>query len=192
MNEYNRNNISYLRHCATLNSANNIITGQQNISIIDKEKLMLNSNTQINNETIILASTMYRCKDTVEKFIDFYNLKFKVIYTDFLIERNMGIFENMNREDAILNYGDFFLNKKYRYELTPPNGEKFDDLRIRVEKVIKLYCGNENIIICSHNHIMKLLFTILNKKDIEYIWYKFNFETGKLYSNSEIEDILKK
>ena len=87
-----------------------------------------------------------------------------------LLERNMGDFENQSLKELCQQYPHLFEERKdkiqFNFELTPPNGEAFSDLKNRVtsccEEMI-LPKQNYNVLVCSHNQTLKMMYFVLQE-----------------------------
>lgn len=175
--------IYFLRHQETLNNRLGVISGQKDSPIIVSNI----SIEMINRVDVIYSSPSKRCLDTLQQVS---GLEVSPVIDARLVERNMGIFENYSRKDLCEEYGDFFLEAngkiRYRFELTPPKGESLSDFYNRLYSFCNENLFNhkeQNILICSHNQSMKMLYLIL--EDIqpnEEIWGKMSFPNGKIVS----------
>ena len=99
------------------------------------------------------------------------NLNFPKFEFDELNEINAGIFENMTFEEFKNNYSDEY-NKRsnnklnYKYE----NGESYIDLINRTDNIIKKINNiNSEILIISHQAILRVLIGVLLNKKLEEI-----------------------
>ncbi len=181
----NENHVYFLRHCKTINNIQNIITGQMDIPILNNQKVEV-SQIDFNENMQILCSPLVRCKETVAIFV-----KAKINYLDMQIqilnelsERNMGDLEGVSRDNALLKFPEYFCDGKFIFYLTPPNGESYKHICERAQfisdKILfqNIYIGD--VVICSHNHFLKILYCYLRKISIEENWHKLNFQNGKL------------
>lgn len=99
------------------------------------------------------------------------NLNFPKFEFDELNEINAGIFENMTFEEFKNNYSDEY-NKRsnnklnYKYE----NGESYINLINRTDNIIKKINNiNSEILIISHQAILRVLIGVLLNKKLEEI-----------------------
>lgn len=170
--------ILLLRHLPTYNNIEGYITGQCDIDIDETVK---SNQVNILGVRRIYSSPLKRCSQTIKKMTR--NTSPKILYDRRLIERNMGIFEGRKKPDVIKEYPEYFVGKKLNIFMEPPNGETFNEFYNRVNSFYaEVIClCNEEILICSHNHTLKLLKCIIEQKEItlEY-WNSFNFSNGKI------------
>ncbi len=180
-----KNHLYFLRHGKTIYNEKHLITGQADISILNtEEKMNINLSQPLNN-MIILSSPLKRCQETVKSFqqnID-YNLPIK--YCDELLERNMGIFEEMERKLASEEYPIYFTDGKFKYYMTPPNGESFYKVCVRAElfiqKTLNELLESHDVLICSHNQIMKIIYFKIMNIPFNDNWYEYSFINNIIY-----------
>lgn len=179
------NHLYFLRHCKTENGNQKVITGQSDIAILRSEKqidLYQFSKTQ---DLIILSSPLRRCRETIEVFVNTTLCNPPIYFCSELMERNMGEFQGRRRCEAINNFPTFFKDGKLIYEMTPPGGESWSHILERVDSFItdvlweQLY--SHDVLLCSHNHIMKILYFRIMDIPIEENWYNTKFTEGKIY-----------
>lgn len=180
----NDNHVYFLRHCKTIYNIQNIITGQLDIPILNNQKVET-SQIGFNENLQILCSPLVRCKETADIFIKEINNYLNVQVLNELSERNMGDLEGVSRDNALLKFQEYFCDGKFIFYLTPPDGESYKHICERAkfvsDKILfeNIYIGD--VVICSHNHFLKILYCYLRKISIEENWHKLNFQNGKLY-----------
>ena len=181
-----KSQIYFLRHFLTENNKNNIISGQSDSSIcINKydvyEKKMFD---------YVFCSPSLRCKETINT-VSKLGIEWKQIeYDERLYERNMGDLEGTRRDYASKKYPDLFRNRKFIVQCTPPNGETFFDF---YERLYSFYSDiidrklRGNILICSHNQSLKMLYYIIfDMKITQQSWETLKFSNGKCQFIDEI------
>lgn len=180
----NKTHLYFLRHCITENNNLNIITGSLDIPICSNAHIDYTEIKSFDN-LMIISSPLIRCRETVYLLKSNAKIKNSVVYCDKLVERSMGVFEGLDRKKAVYDYPCFFDENKFIYFLTPPRGESFYDISNRADIFInylnKLLEKND-VLICSHNQIMKILYIKLKKIDLQKNWNKVNFINGKVYT----------
>lgn len=102
---------------------------------------------------------------------------------DELLERDMGVLEGVKRADAKTQYPYLFCGGKLDVAADIPNGESIREVQNRLEVIIDFIKKNQdkNILICSHNQTMKILYFSLNDISITNdAWQCLNFPNGVL------------
>lgn len=109
----------------------------------------------------------------------------QILFYEELIERNMGIFEGMKKRAASDEFSEYFFKEKFIYNKTPPGGESFVQICNRVdwfiENILLSQLMSHDVLICSHNHIMKMLYFKMFNVSIEENWYTTKFTNGAIY-----------
>jgi len=188
-----KKNIFFLRHLETSLNKEKIISGQlDSFTILNDNKAEINFDlSEVSNfeEIQILSSPLKRCVDTANILkTKLFNLKSELVIIDELKERGFGCFEGKEKNKLVLDNPSFFYNNKFIFELTPPDGESLNEVEKRADKVI-FYLNenkNNNIIICSHNHFMKILITKINKIPLAEI-SNFNFKNGEIINLNKFQ-----
>lgn len=180
----NKKHIYFLRHCKTIYNNENIITGQLDVPILSNQKVETGQIDFYENLQIF-CSPLARCKETIDIFTKQINNYFDVQILNELSERNMGDFEGVSRDKALLKFPEYFSDGKFIFYLTPPNGESYKHICERVQsvsnKILHENIDMGDIVICSHNHFLKILYCYLKRISIDENWKKINFKNGKLY-----------
>lgn len=170
--------IYFLRHLKTVNNKNNIITGCEDIDILPDQIVTFDSYVQYFD--YIFCSPLLRCRKTVE-FLP-KDVIGKIYYLNSLVERNVGVLEGVNKEVALLQYPELFIDNKLDIYKEIPDGESILDVQERLTNEILPYIQNyknKNILICSHNQTLKVLYSMIRSIDINNtFWNKINFENG--------------
>lgn len=178
--------VFFLRHCKTRLNAYGMISGRLDSELVDKkvngdiDKIDL-------DKLIIFSSDLMRCKKTLEIFLKKAQINPAIIYTPNLRERNMGLFEGKKRIDLQREYSKYFINQRFCYQLTPPEGEGYEEFVRRADLFINdefLKYQNNNssrdFIICAHNQILKILYCRFKNISIEKNWERIDFVSGNI------------
>lgn len=181
-----KNNLLFFRHFKTDNNLNKIKTGQVDIEIKVFPKEIIGMELMTPN-AIVLTSPLKRCLQSVSFIESFIRYKFKeIIIVDELKERNYGLWESMPKEEIAQKYPGYFIDGVFNYLLTPPDGESYQNILKRVNKAIDLintFSTDHQLIICSHNHFLKLLVSQLFELKIKI---DFGFKNGIIYTKNDI------
>lgn len=177
--------IYLLRHVRTGYNSAHRISGTTDIPVLPNQKLILPD--QPIHFDLILSSPAQRCRETLQLLSDEWDYsETKVQFMPELAERNLGVLEGMYRADAISKYPALFCNGKLRVDAVPARGESISDVIHRISPMIAQlrHMENEleNILIVSHNQLLKIMSAVLLKTMItdEY-WRKQNYLNGVLY-----------
>lgn len=171
-----------MRHFVTQEYLNDIFMGQQQCEICNTD---IKTNGLLDNlsKCTIFASTLMRSRQTVDYVVSNYqNVDFTVIFSDNLIERNLGIFECKNKASIRTNL-TYFDDGKFIVEKTPPGGESINDFRSRVNKevqIIKKEFSNNNILVISHLHVLRMIFLCMHDIFVYDQWHKLNYIHGEI------------
>lgn len=164
-----------LRHGQTmLNKKNIISSNKKDIELNNEGRLEVIKASEIlkkYNFDYVFTSDLIRTKETSEILQKELNQDFCIISTNKLNERNYGYLTGRNRNELENIYSKENIYKWTKtYEGIPPNGESMRDLKNRCgnyfdQNIIPLILKNKNILIISHNSVLKSLFIHLNLKD---------------------------
>lgn len=173
------NKIYFLRHFKTLNNLNNVISGRSTSPTIATD-FILPTNTIFHK---IYCSPAERCRTTMNALPNNILDNADIIFDERLLERNLGNLEGMPRNNAIKSYPFLFSKNKLDVFSTPPNGESYEVFSQRLHQFYNDTICNmqnrQNILICSHNQTLKMLYHILTKSDITSVsWRNLSFDNG--------------
>lgn len=191
-----KNNIIFLRHLKVRHNLEGIFLGQIDEDIIESSSLINNENIIKNCSTLIISSPAKRCISTTAILIktlkDYQKFDYELEISEELIERNFGIFQGEKKFFIKRKFPEYFLNGKLDPFLTPPEGESFTSFFYRINNfynyLIKIVINKyEQIIVISHQHVLKLLTCIICKLDIKLNWNKINYDNGILIGVSFYE-----
>lgn len=178
--------IFFLRHCKTSFNRDRIISGQlDTFTILNNTNILTGlEQLQETNEILIISSPLKRCVDTVgvlTQSLGHAAIACRVELFCELKERNFGRFQGLEKSIVIRRYPGYFVNNSFNIHLTPPDGESFNMISERIRAVIKYIesASCNTLVICSHNHFLKLLYCAL--KGFPYTsTVDFGFKGGEL------------
>lgn len=176
--------IFFLRHQATYNNKFGFISGQADSPIL-RESVYIENNNVLKIIDAVYSSPSQRCLDTLQLIPQ---LDLSPTIDVRLLERKMGVFENCERKNLYRKFPSFFRNINgqvyFKFELTPPKGESYSEFAQRISSFCSEVISqnlNRNILICSHNQAMKMMYCVLKGiKPSDEIWNKINFPNGKI------------
>ena len=102
----------------------------------------------------------------------------------------MGVLEGLNKAEAKSRYPFLFCGNKVDVSAKIPNGETIYEVQKRLEVITEYIEANQNknILICSHNQTLKILFLTLNGITItNNAWDCFNFPNGVIINVNELK-----
>lgn len=171
--------IFFLRHIKTFNNTQKIISGRADISTIPNQVLQIPDDC--NEFDIVYSSPSMRCRDTIE-LIPSQMINGNVKYVDSLLERDVGVLENLSKREAIKQYPHLFINQRIGVDVLIPGGESIDDIVRRVNPLVDyvIHCTrNQNYLFCSHNQTLKVIYALLKKVPItNQYWQQVDFKQG--------------
>ena len=156
----NCQHLFFLRHLQTEHNVNVCINGQS----VGLPVLEIRSIIGARNVDTVYCSPALRCRQTMACFLK-TNIVQTVVYSNMLLERDMGILEGEKRDIAAVHYPELFERKQFHIFKTPPSGESFSD----------------DVLICSHNQFLKALYFTVSKEQItEKAWKSLSFPFGEM------------
>lgn len=179
--------IYFLRHIKTIYNQNDKISGSADIEVIPRQSLILPPGLSVHFDRI-LSSPLKRCRATLELLPDnYYN---NIEFSDCLMERNVGILEGLSKKDAITQYPALFCDGKINIDATIPNGESISEVAERISSIaqeISLASTEMNLLVCSHNQILKVLLALLIDIPLtNSYWKNINFKNGTVVNIQDI------
>ena len=156
----NCQHLFFLRHLQTEHNVNVCINGQS----VGLPVLEIRSIIGARNVDTVYCSPALRCRQTMACFLK-TNIVQTVVYSNMLLERDMGILEGEKRDIAAVHYPELFERKQFHIFKTPPSGESFSG----------------DVLICSHNQFLKALYFTVSKEQItEKAWKSLSFPFGEM------------
>lgn len=165
-----------LRHFRTYNNVNKVISGA-NPSIPILGTFPIECSIDFDR---IYCSSALRCIQTLDEYLRVRNVS-DVIYTNAILERNLGNLEGMPRNEASTLYPNLFCGSQYNVFRTPPNGESFQAFYDRVFTFWQELQNEDSgqILVCSHNQFLKMLYFITSNKLVTVEeWNALSFRNG--------------
>lgn len=111
---------------------------------------------------IIISSTMRRARETASVISE--ELKLPVIEMEEFVERSVGVYEGLTREEAKNTYPEMWERN------SPEGAEPMEEVEIRVSKAIhkiKKEYGNKDMLIVAHGYITKIMYKYFNNASME-------------------------
>lgn len=187
MKEMINTSLFFLRHLKTRYNRDNLISGREDIDILKGQSII--SLSASNNEyDIVLCSPLKRCLSTLSLLPN--DCMKSIRYIDELSERNMGILEGLNKTEAQIRYPLLFCVNKIDVSADIPGGESIYEVQQRLKAIVAYIKSNpdENILICSHNQTLKILYFLLHEMPVTNdAWQCLNFPNGVLINVSDMK-----
>jgi len=137
----------------------------------------------------IFSSPLSRALQTANIVAEKNNIE--VLEDDLLKEMNYGDLEGHNLDEVLRKFSNLYKLWKSDPEKTSfPNGESFDDLMKRANTILEKYVNNDNILLVSHEDMIRGILTAITKapKDFwEYSISNTSVTTLRKNKNNEIE-----
>lgn len=178
------NKLFFARHLPTEYNIEGRIIGQLDIPLTENTNAICTTKLDELSSVNIISSSLMRCKQTanvITKTVkcDVENINFSNLFW----ERNLGDFQGQLRNDIMTISPYFFDDSKIRIDVTPPNGETFFEFKNRMMKAKNTITNelvNNNVLVISHLHVLKMLKLIISNKSIEENWNTFTFRFGEI------------
>ncbi len=167
--------IYLFRHGQTTYNRDHIFTGFKDAPLTSFGKKQADCIAKLLKNTrldLAFQTRLSRSKDTLAPVLKSHPEIKKVITDDRMIERNYGDLSGYSHRQIINKYGQKQFDFWHRsYRLSPPNGESFADVEVRVGDFIKdlkaKYAGKDlNIAISAHGNSIRLFRKIMEKATI--------------------------
>lgn len=113
---------------------------------------------------IIVSSSKKRALKTAKIISE--NIGIKIDISDDFIERNIGIFEGLTRQDVKKKYSDLWTrNALYELDNVEHKGESINQVKSRVRKALNsvfLKYQDKNILLVTHGYVSRVIHGLLN------------------------------
>ena len=154
--------ITIIRHAPTEYNSQNIFMGDLDIPVLKFDETIIKNvkqNLPIENFTSIYSSPLQRAYQTAKKVLgDNCN----IIIDNRLKERNLGIWQGINKEEIRKNNKKIFHGDIIDFYYTPEQGETFKSFILRVASFITDNCKNSNnILLFTHNGVFRVIKSLL-------------------------------
>ncbi len=133
------------------------------------------------NIDLIITSPLKRCRhmaEIINKKIDC-----SVIVMNEFVERSVGVYEGLTREEAKEKYPELWAKNITRvYDSAPTNGETIREVETRVTaglEKIKIKYPEKNILIITHAFIGKIMNKLLNSLTKEE-FFEYTLDNAKI------------
>jgi broad specificity phosphatase PhoE len=173
-------NYFFLRHFETIYNRNRLLSGcEMDIPVLKTSSISCDIRMDA-----VFCSDALRCRQTVAAFLD-GNPAPAVFFSNLLLERDLGILQGKSRAIAAKMYPSLFENGRLDVFSTPPEGESYAQFRRRTERAKAWIAQNsnytDNVLICSHNQFLKMLFFLLTGEPVEQsAWSRLTFPLGEI------------
>lgn len=170
--------IILVRHAVTHFNQDRRITGKMDIALAENAAV-----DGINDfEGTVYSSPLRRCRQTLQKMSP--ALLEKAVCDARLTERDMGIFEGEKKDEMRRRYPQYFESGRFAVFMTPPEGEPYEAIYDRIYSFYteRISRTEDNVLVCGHNHALKILKAVLLGQEVTMdYWVHNNFKNGKGY-----------
>ena len=125
------------------------------------------------NFEIAYQTSLQRSKDTLKAVLQYHHDCQEIIEDNRMIERNYGQLNGLTHEEFIAQNGEEKFNLIHRgFFETPPDGESFAMVEIRVQSFIdellpKMRRESKNVVISAHGNSIRLFRKIMENASVE-------------------------
>lgn len=173
--------VYFLRHIKTVNNQAKILSGRSGTEILPGQKVEIPDSCP--HFTKVYCSTAERCRNTLA-MVPETMIGADITFSDRLLERSLGVLEGMEKEKAIVQYPEYFVERRVGIMAQISGGETIEDVYLRVQPIAEKVMERkmqENILICSHNQTLKVIYMIVNAVEItDKSWHELDFPNGKI------------
>lgn len=171
----------FLRHVKTVSNQLEVISGRMESRILSNQTLTIPENSPC--FTKIFCSTSDRCKETLDLLPEQY-INCRVVITDVLLERSLGVLEGIKREDAMKEHPEYFVDGRVSVSAAIESAESIQAVFRRVYDLTQVFLYDSlenNVLVCSHNQTLKIMYAILNDLEIsDSYWKTTDFRNGEI------------
>ncbi len=176
--------IYVLRHGETAYNKEGRYLGRTDVSAIfdfDKKEIEeFKSHIESLTFNLIISSPLKRCLETAEILIG----KKNVMINDSFVERSVGVYEGLTKEEAREKYPDIYSkNVTRQFNDAPPGGETILDVEKRVFVAldkIKHHYQDKKILIITHGFIAKVINKYFNPSITDQDFFSFSLKNLEL------------
>lgn len=173
--------IILIRHGYAYNQELNLLSGDMEFPLTlkgVKQASLLNKNEEIISVDKIFCSTVLRCRETAKYIYSNISNKVPIEFTDLLREINTG-------DLGYMKYSEFeekeeFTDFGFSSKVSFPNGESFDEFKLRVERIYDIMDVSKTNVIISHSGVINILLHNYYKIDFSKFPF-FNIKNCKPY-----------
>lgn len=182
--------LHFIRHFRTKENEQELILGRLDpVSVVRDAIKGIDTLMQTKDKIVIFSSPARRCVETATDLVESLELKpMSVIYTDLLLERDMGAWQGLEKKYVREMFQDFFVNGLMDPFATPPGGESFRAFFCRVSAALDLVNieskGSVSAIVVSHNQTLKLMAHLYDRDFFLTKWFSMNFGHAELVKHA--------
>lgn len=175
-----------LRHFPTEDNERGLILGQTDCgTVIRREFTGLTALRNSENALAIFSSTARRCVETSAELARHLDIDSgAVLFTPLLLERNMGMWEGLDKSILHEQHPEVFSNGVMNPFFHPPGGESFRRFFCRVSSAIDLISetSHDSVIpiLVSHNQTLKPVTHLIRHDFTLSNWFSLIFQYADL------------
>lgn len=166
--------LTIIRHAPTEYNRKGIFMGTKDIPVTDFDESIfakLRENEYVCAAPVLYSSPLLRACDTARTITNGVKT---IVEDNRLIERCLGEWQGVPKELVQAQYPDGFINGKMDFYFTPPGGEDYKTLVLRVASFITERClENNNIVIVTHNGVFRVMKSLLTGQKLSDVFAEF-------------------
>lgn len=166
--------LTIIRHAPTEYNHNGIFMGTKDIPVTDFDESIftkIRENEFVSTASVLYTSPLLRAYDTARTIA---NGSKTLAVDNRLIERCLGEWQGEPKELVQTQYPAGFLNGKMDFYFTPPGGEDYETLVLRVASFITERCmENDNLVIVTHNGVFRVMKSLLTGQKLSDVFSEF-------------------
>lgn len=154
--------VTIIRHAPTEYNRRSIFMGTKDIpaDLID-ERSICEAKKYIKDAaySAVFTSPLKRAAETADKII---GGNYQIVKDDRLIERCLGDWEGLKKKEVQSRYPEAFSNGVMDFYFTPPNGEPYEKMVLRISEFLLETCiEKSNILLFTHNGVFRVMKSLL-------------------------------
>lgn len=166
--------LTIIRHAPTEYNLKGIFMGTKDIPVTYFDETIfakIRENEYVCAASFLYTSPLLRAYDTARTIA---NGAKTIAEDNRLIERCLGEWQGVPKELVQAQYPDGFINGKMDFYFTPPGGEDYETLVLRVASFITERCmENDNLVIVTHNGVFRVMKSLLTGQKLSDVFSEF-------------------
>lgn len=149
--------------------------GREQAAVVAKAPELCNTNR-------IICSSLQRVRETAQ--IIAANLKIRVQIDDRLIERSLGVYEGLTKEQAAAKFPEIYQQNITRiFKAAPPAGETPREVCLRVKSALADIIDSQatsDVLIVTHGFVARVIHAYFNPNLSEAEFFEFHLRNSEI------------